>query len=185
MTDRSPHAQTARRWPTGTTVIFRTYRAPQLELADMLKMAARYRWELIIASPRKIAARTGTRRAGWHRPSWSSRASRLRRSKDSAAAHSIPEAIKAARNGFQLILLSPVFATTSHPNADELGAVRLGLMTRQLRHRVGNHMRIVALGGINHDTVKQLPPGIVNGIAAMDAFGGVKRRESDGEEGRR
>lgn len=74
----------------------------------------------------------------------------------------MPELIAAERAGADLILLSPVFATRSHPGAPVLGPVRFGLLARQAR------TPIVALGGMTAKRARALPDAY--GWAAIDAW---------------
>jgi thiamine-phosphate pyrophosphorylase len=58
------------------------------------------------------------------------------------------------------LLLSPVFATTSHPGAGALGPVRAG------RIAAASHIPVYALGGIVPQTAARLPRAF-SGIAAI------------------
>jgi thiamine-phosphate pyrophosphorylase len=59
-----------------------------------------------------------------------------------ATAHDLAELGLAARLGADAALLSPVFATRSHPGGKVLGPVRLRLLARQAR------LPVIALGGV-------------------------------------
>jgi thiamine-phosphate pyrophosphorylase len=67
-----------------------------------------------------------------------------------ATAHDMAELGLAARLGADAVLLSPVFATRSHPGGRTLGAVRFRLLARQLR------MPVIALGGMTADRARAL-----------------------------
>ncbi len=60
-----------------------------------------------------------------------------------ATAHGMGELGLAARLGADAVLLSPVFATRSHPGGAVLGPVRFRLLARQSR------LPVIALGGMN------------------------------------
>lgn len=60
-----------------------------------------------------------------------------------ASAHNRAELFAARRAGANLVFVSPVFATRSHPGARALGRVRFGLLTR------GAGIRVAALGGMS------------------------------------
>ena len=61
-----------------------------------------------------------------------------------AMAHSLREIAAANRAGADAVLLSPVFATRSHPGAKTLGRVGFRLLARHAA------MPVIALGGMDH-----------------------------------
>ena len=65
-------------------------------------------------------------------------------------AHNAKDIVSADRAGADAILLSPVFATASHPGAKPLGPVRFRLLAQKAKAPV------IALGGMNRDTAKRL-----------------------------
>jgi thiamine-phosphate pyrophosphorylase len=67
-----------------------------------------------------------------------------------ATAHDLAELGLAARLGADAALLSPVFATASHPGGGTLGAVRFRLLARQAR------LPVIALGGMNGKRARAL-----------------------------
>lgn len=78
-----------------------------------------------------------------------------------AAAHDRQGLWRAARAGADMVLLSPVFPTASHPEAPVLGPIRFSRL-------VGLSQRpVVALGGIGPGQAKRLAPGPAWGIAAI------------------
>lgn len=85
-----------------------------------------------------------------------------------ATAHSLREIGMAMRAGAHAVLLSPVFATRSHPGAKVLGAVRFLMLARQ------SPVPVIALGGMTAARARRLP---VHGWAAIDGFvpGAAKR----------
>lgn len=85
----------------------------------------------------------------------------------SAAVHNARELTTAKRIGADLILVSPVFASASHPGAVGLGVARLGLLIGVQRRRT------IALGGVNARSFRKLAGMKIHGWAAIDAF---KRR---------
>lgn len=78
-----------------------------------------------------------------------------------ATAHSLTEIGAAVRAGADAILLSPVFATRSHPGAPVLGAVRFLLLARR------SPLPVIALGGMTAARAARLP---VHGWAAIDGL---------------
>lgn len=67
-----------------------------------------------------------------------------------ATAHSLAEIGDANRARADLLLLSPVFLTRSHPGAAALGAVRFRLLAAHAR------MPVIALGGMTPQTAQRL-----------------------------
>lgn len=86
-----------------------------------------------------------------------------------AAAHSLPAVLRAGRLGATAVLLSPVFATQSHPGARPLGAIRLAALIRATR-RKGVGATVVALGGVTPTTARRLADSGVGGVAAIGAL---------------
>lgn len=80
----------------------------------------------------------------------------------SIAAHSLSAAAKARHA--DAILLSPFFATSSHPGIATLGPVRARFIVRLIGKQV------YALGGIDANTVKRLSGAKLAGIAAVSAL---------------
>jgi thiamine-phosphate pyrophosphorylase len=85
-----------------------------------------------------------------------------------AAAHSYPALLRAARLGADAVLLSPVFATASHPGARPLGAVRFAACARKLRR--ASAVPIIALGGIRASNAQRVAGAGAAGFAAIGAL---------------
>lgn len=81
-----------------------------------------------------------------------------------AAAHDRLGLWHAARAGANMIFLSPVFATRSHPNARPWGPLRFARLART------NPRAVVALGGISHENSRRLALGPAYGLAAIEAW---------------
>jgi thiamine-phosphate pyrophosphorylase len=82
----------------------------------------------------------------------------------SSSVHNARELVRARRAGAGILFISPVFPTESHPGARALGACRLSAMPR----RGTKFASMIALGGINPASVRQLPPNCA-GFAAIGA----------------
>ena len=78
--------------------------------------------------------------------------------------HGMAELIAAERSGAALLLISPAFATRSHPGRRTLGAVRFGLLARRAKKPV------IALGGMNDRSGRRLRALGAAGWAAIDAW---------------
>lgn len=82
----------------------------------------------------------------------------------SLSAHNWHEINVANRIGADLIFLSPVFPTRSHPGAHSLGPLRFAALARLAR------CPVVALGGMNAARFRRLKPLGAYGWAAIDAL---------------
>ncbi len=153
--------------PRGSLVVVRARDASRRrELAAGLAMIARVRGlVMVVADDPELAVRVGAdgvhfpeRRAGeiayWRarRPSWLI----------SAAAHSLGACARAA--SADVVFLSPVFGTKSHPGRASLTPVRLRLIARLAP------VRIYALGGIDAQNAARLAGARLAGLAAIGAL---------------
>jgi thiamine-phosphate pyrophosphorylase len=77
--------------------------------------------------------------------------------------HNRREYVAAWREGADMVFVSPVFATRSHPKTPPLGPVRLGLM-------LDGRLPAIALGGMNAQKFGRLNGLGLHGWAAIDAF---------------
>jgi thiamine-phosphate pyrophosphorylase len=138
------------RLPRGAGVVFRHYTLPPAARRALFeavrRVTRRRRLVLLLAgSPRAAIA---WRADGAHGRSPHRCAARpLIRT---APAHDRTEWIRAERGGCDLMFVSPLFATRSHPGAVPLGRVRAGLMAGTGRGRA------VSLGGLTHDRFRAL-----------------------------
>jgi len=154
-----PRAACAR-LPVGSAVIARDL-APAL-----LPILARLRVRLLVAGDGRLAL---LHRAGLHVPDRRMTAGllpflRQRRGRLlTVAAHGRAGLARARRLRADAVLLSPVFATRSHPGAPALGVWRWAALAR----RAGRP--VVALGGVGRGNAARLPP-IAAGLAAIDAW---------------
>ncbi len=149
------------RLPRGAGIVFRHYGlAPSARRAlfeKLRKPARKRRLILLLAgSPRQAVA---WKADGWHGPS---AGLRMRRMIHSAPAHAIREVRYAERGGADLLFLSPVHATRSHPAAKALGRVRFGLLRQKARRPV------IALGGMTPKRAEALRAMGIHGWAAID-----------------
>jgi thiamine-phosphate pyrophosphorylase len=142
------------RLPRHAGIVFRHYHlAPADRRALFLRVrlvARRRTLRLVVAGDQPLAAdgRHGGRGLG------------LR----TASAHSLRELKAAERAGADLVFLSPVFATRSHPGAQALGPLRFGLIARHAR------VPLVALGGMDARRGRALAALNAYGWAGIDAW---------------
>jgi len=164
--------------PPGSAVVLRHYDAPgRAALATMLqRLCAARRLRLLVANDWRLAAAVGA--AGVHLAEGllpRAPVSRLRARGwlVTAAAHGVPALWRAARAGASAALLSPVFATASHPGARSLGALRFAATVQQAP------LPVYALGGIDAGNVRALQESGAVGVAAIAGLtpgGGTGRK---------
>jgi thiamine-phosphate pyrophosphorylase len=152
-----------RRLPRGSAVVLRHYSLAEEErraLFALLKRAVRARGAaLLLAGPAATARTWGAdghhgRAAGRPHPRWL----------HSAPAHDRREIARARRAGADVVLLSPLFATRSHPGVRPLGPARFAALARSAG------LPVMALGGVrprHAALVKRLGAA---GYAAIDGL---------------
>ena len=132
------------RLPRGSGVIFRHYHLPPearaIRLEQVRRLCRRFGQRLEIAGE-------GYGPPAPHRAL--------------ATAHGLREIGRANRLGAEAVVLSPVFATRSHPGSKALGRLRFLLLARRAR------MPVIALGGMTARRFRGLP---VHGWAAIDGL---------------
>lgn len=165
----------ATRLPAGSAVLLRDYEAGDRAAlaAALARLCRRRRLLLLIGGDARLAA--AVRAAGLHLP----QALVARRRPGStmgptmglttAAAHDARGLAAAARGGADACLLSPVFATASHPGARALGPVRFARLVRMAR------LPVYALGGVDSRTARRLAGSGACGIAALGALAAPPR----------
>ena len=144
------------RLPRGSGVVFRHYALDPSErqaLFARVTQVARRRGLVVVRAGEQ---RLGRGAAGVH----GQRGQGLR----TWPAHSRRAAIAGVRAGADLLFVSPVFATRSHPGARVLGRARLGLLIG------GLPVPVIALGGMEVRRAGSLQPLGIYGWAAIDAW---------------
>lgn len=154
--------------PRGSGVVFRHYHMPERERRRLFEqvrsVARRRRLPLVLAGSPKQAA--GWRADGVHGPVRGNVARPLIRT---TPAHTMRQLYAADRAGADLVFISPVFRTRSHPGAPALGRVRLGMMIGRHRSLV-RAPGMVALGGMNARRFRRIRALGLYGWAAIDAW---------------
>lgn len=158
-------------------VILRAYHtADRATLAQAMRDVCRHHHvDFAVAGDARLAARLN---CAFHCPSYQLSQPALRHGRaspdDSVAVHNETELRLAHKNGFQTILLSPVFATNSHPTGRPLGVLRAQNLAR-LADRFG--LRALALGGMSEAAFHRLDPSaqLFDGYAAIAAFAGTDK----------
>lgn len=168
-------------WPTiiakarPTACILRDYDTPDRPgLAEAMRdLCRRFGVSFAVAGDAKLAARL---KVGFHCPSYQLARPALRCGAvpDSAAVHNRRELLLAQRAGCRSVLLSPIFATASHPSATPLGVIRAQGLARQA---LALQLTPIALGGMSAAKMARLDPScaVFAGFAAISAFAATDR----------
>jgi thiamine-phosphate pyrophosphorylase len=147
--------------PRRSGIIFRHYHLPCPERRALFKQVAKLAkargHKLLLADHPMIARQWGA--DGAHSRS-GHRSCGIR----TVAVHNRREAAAAKRIGADLILVSPVYATTSHPGAKAIGPRGIGMIAETQRRRT------IALGGMTAKRAKLLGALNLYGWAAIDAL---------------
>lgn len=150
------------RLPTQSGIILRHYhlneKARKSLFRQVMRICRRRGHVLLLAGDERTAMR-------WHADGFHQRRRRTSRLLHSAPVHNAREIVGVKTASPDLLFLSPIFATNSHPGARPLGP----LAFRRLAKLVSSG-RIIALGGMNRRNAKMLPPRLIHGWAAIDAF---------------
>jgi thiamine-phosphate pyrophosphorylase len=140
------------RLPRGAGVVFRHYSLEVRErrvLFDAVRRVARERGLVLLSAETRFPGADGVHNG---------RGRGIR----TASAHGLREIRRAERSGADLIFLSPVFPTDSHPDARPLGPHRLASLARR------TPVPVVALGGMNETRFRALRGAY--GWAGIDAW---------------
>ena len=137
--------------PRGSGLIYRHYHMPdgeRLARFRVLRRMARARGHIVILADSALTAREWNADGIYGAP----RALTPRRAGllHLATAHNGCEIALANRLGADAVLLSPVFATRSHPGGASLGPVRFRLLARLAR------VPVIALGGMTRPRARTL-----------------------------
>lgn len=156
--------------PRGTGgLIFRHYHLPPAERRARfltLAAAARRRGHLAVLSGSAAEARRWGADGAYGAPGQLAAGAALLRL---ATVHSLRELAAALRTRADIVLISPVFPTRSHPGAAVLGVVRLRLLAARAR------LPVIALGGMDARRARRTGAA---GWAAIDGIGRTSRRRN-------
>ncbi|WP_295498517.1 thiamine phosphate synthase [Sphingorhabdus sp. EL138] len=148
--------------PTRSGVVFRHYHLATLQrhalFAQVLRICRRRGHILLLAGDARTALR-------WHADGFHHHSRGHTGLLHSAPVHNAREIADVKRSNTDLLFLSPLFDTNSHPGARPLGP----LMFQRLAKLVGPR-RVIALGGMTRQSAHMLGPRTIHGWAAIDAF---------------
>jgi thiamine-phosphate pyrophosphorylase len=145
-----------RRLPEAAGIVFRHYSLPEVARRDLFERVREAApGPVLLGGPAEQALAWGAdgshgRGAG--------------RGLRSAPVHDQAQIRAAERNGADLLFLSPVFATNSHPGARALGLARFAWLARRTL------LPVIALGGMNPARGRRLASFGAYGWAGIDAW---------------
>lgn len=145
-----------RRLPPGSGVVFRHHGTAPAQRRLLLRRIER----IAVARRLIVSAAGGSGKGGTHGPGRPVRPG----SPHSAAAHDRREAIRAVRAGADVLFVSPVFATRSHPGAPAIGPLTAAHVGR------GLDAAVIALGGMDERRWRRIRRWGFDGWAAIDAW---------------
>jgi len=158
--------------PKKAAVVLRHRDAAQLEalVKHITPLAHRLNLKVLVANDVRLALRY--RCDGVHLSQAQARRGPLRLNPKvlppgfmiTAAAHDAMSLKRASRAGAHRVMLSPVFATASHPGAKSLGIRRFAALARL------SDVPVVALGGMTPINTKRLSGTPAWGFAAIDGW---------------
>ena len=150
--------------PKGSGLVFRHYQTPDRRaLFEQVRRIARKRRLLLVLAGAAREAK-GWKADGVHSHSLH-RSHQLR----TAPVHSVRERIKAERAGADLLLVSPIYSSSSHKGARTLGILGFGRLIR------GAKRPVIALGGMTPTRARTLKSFNIHGWAGIDALMRQKR----------
>jgi thiamine-phosphate pyrophosphorylase len=156
--------------PRGAGIVFRHYRTAPAERRRLFEavriVARRRRLVLVLAGPARLAA--AWRAGGAHGRVVHRTARPLLRT---APVHDRREFVAAKQAGADLLFVSPVFDTRSHPGGRMLGPLRFGAIARQAPG-------VIALGGLDEPRFRRLGALGAYGWAAIDDLTPDQKRKA-------
>ena len=144
------------RLPEGAGIVFRHYSLKEVARRDLFeRVRAAAPGPVLFAGPAEQALAWGADGSHGRGPG---------RGLRSAPVHDFREIRAAERAGVDLLFLSPVYPTASHPGARPLGLARFAWLARRTR------LPVIALGGMNAARGRRLASFGAYGWAGVGAF---------------
>ncbi len=149
-----------RKLPFGSGVVFRHYQMPPAErliLFRQIQRICRQRGHLLVLAGQDDWRAESVHGRGRIRP-----AQLL-----TMPVHSLREIGDAQKLGADLMFLSPLYPTQSHPEAKSLGIMRFAALAR-----LAAPAKVIALGGMTRNKARMIKHHVAYGWAGIDAFSG-------------
>lgn len=158
--------------PAGSGVIFRHYALSTSERRALFARIAR-----IARRRRLVLVRAGSDYLGRHEQGRHGREG-VRRGMQAHSvrtwpAHNVAEVIAGRRAKADVILISPVFATRSHPGGRALGPIRAAALARLVPGRA------IALGGMDADRFRRLRQSGFQGQTGFEGWAAIDGWQQD------
>ncbi|MGL5839656.1 MAG: thiamine phosphate synthase [Sphingorhabdus sp.] len=154
------------RLPKGSGVVFRHYHLPLPErrtLFAKVRRVCRQRGHMVLLAGDERMARK------WKADGVHGRGRASGFGLQSVPVHNVREIAVAKRNGAQLLFLSPLRATHSHPGQRPLGPSRFHQLAKLCRPAA-----VIALGGMSRAEAMKWPRRLVRGWAGIDCFANAR-----------
>ena len=151
------------RLPTYSGIVLRNYCSKDRKtiIKNVLRLAKRKNFMVLMASHPRVHGNIN----GLHLPKWEYKCRRNTKEQIiSVSAHSLKDKRKIINTKADIIFVSSIFHTNSHPKRKHLGIIRFGLLARSLARPV------IALGGINNKNIKKLKHFPISGVAAIESL---------------
>lgn len=156
------------RMPMRSGVIFRHYDLEAIArkaLFQKIRRICRRRGHILLLAGNRAELRN------WQVDGWHGSSRIVDQGMNSVSVHNVSEIAQARRNRADIMLISPVFATRSHPGQRPLGLMQF----QRLAALCGSAQRI-ALGGMTQQRAALFRATQIDGWAGIDAFSSRQRR---------
>jgi thiamine-phosphate pyrophosphorylase len=147
------------RLPRGAGILFRHYGLPDSQRRALFRLV-----RLRAPGHLLLLAGSAAQAAAWGADGSHGRGRGDGRGLRSAPVHDFAEIRSAERDGADLLFLSPVYPTRSHPGGRTLGLARFAWLARRTA------LPVVALGGMNEERGRRLVSFGAYGWAGIDAW---------------
>ena len=153
---------TSRKLPDNSGILIRSYNIQNKEIIikNIINLKKRKLHTVLVSGKHKSHSNVD----GAHLPSWLNSSFFINKKLISMSAHGARDIRKSINIKADIIFISSVFDTTSHPGGKSIGVIKLGLMAKLFKKPV------IALGGINNNNISRLKGLPIFGCAGIDVF---------------
>ena len=154
--------ETSRKLPANSGILIRSYNIQNKEIIikNIINLKKRKLHTVLVSGRYKSHSNVD----GAHLPSWLNSSFFINKKLISMSAHGARDIRKSINIKADIIFISSVFDTTSHPGGKSIGVIKLGLMAKLFKKPV------IALGGINNNNISRLKGLPIIGCAGIDVF---------------
>ena len=154
--------ETSRKLPANSGILIRSYNIQNKDIIikNIINLKKRKLHTVLVSGRHKSHSNVD----GVHLPSWLNSSFFINKKLISMSAHGARDIRKSINIKADIIFISPIFDTTSHPESKNIGVIKLGLMAKLFKKP------IVALGGINNNNISRLKGLPIIGCAGIDVF---------------